>query len=161
MPATTPYYGAVAPVFSPVDADLERYAWNDNGKGYARRCVCTIEARNGIKVRKYTTEYAHRVVARRIFGELPVELQVDHGDLNKMNCQRGNLTLVTGPVNRQKMVSRNPAGRGVSRLRHGKYMARAALRGKRVYLGLFATATLAARAAQEYRLRMGFFGAAA
>ncbi len=128
------------------DADFaNQWRWCFNGL-YASR------QENG------TTVYLHR----RLMGCTPGdETEVDHKDLDKLNCRRSNLRVVTGRGNRQSTGSRvgSSSYRGVYwHKAAGKWMAYVGTSegGKRTrhYLGLFTDEAEAGAAARAGRARL-------
>lgn len=94
----------------------------------------------------------HRLVAeRKIGGPVPEGLFVDHIDGNKLNCQRGNLRIVTRQQNlyNQKPHKNSRTGyKGLQTNGHGWYAA-IMHEGKRKYYGPYRTPLEAARVYDE------------
>ena len=119
-------------------AELSIFKWC-NSHGYARRDVQCGPKRKAIHI--------HRIVANKIFGEIPCGYEIDHIDRNPLNNQRHNLRVCTHRQNGKNLsVSKNTSGfRGV-RKRHKKWAAQIACDGKLSHLGTFDTAEEAAKA---------------
>jgi len=119
------------------DEDFEivnKYKWQDNGYGYARR---TIRTNN-----KYKTLYMHRF----ILGIYDTKIQVDHIDRNKLNNQKHNLRLATRNQNmrnteKHKIINGNNTSskyKGVHWSKKSKkWCAQIKVNGKFIYLGLY------------------------
>ena len=116
------------------DADFEKYGhlrWCVGSSGYAHR-------NTGVK-----TVLLHRLIMDAHEGE-----EIDHRDLNKLNCQRSNLRRCSRSENmrNRRLDSDNRSGyKGVYfHKKSGKLMARIRSNGRDKYLGLFLTPEAAA-----------------
>lgn len=141
------------PIFSDEDADLRLVKWTTNQYGYAKRKV-----RIGGQVK---TEFAHRVVLKRIVGrELTAKDVCDHKNFVPLDNSRSNLRLVTGKQNSQHKQPKGACGiRGVTfHKKCGKWQAMVTADRKVHYCGLHATPEEAGEAARLKRVELGFFG---
>jgi AP2 domain/HNH endonuclease len=92
--------------------------------------------------------YAHRLAWVHVHGVDPSG-DIDHRNGNPADNSIANLQDIPRGKNGHRARKRRPAGsgfRGVWRSASGKWRARIAIDGKRIYLGTFATAEEAARA---------------
>lgn len=123
-------------VLSSADADLLAHQWYDNGSGYLKRQAHLPEP----------TGYLHRIVASRMFGEIPEGYEVDHIDLDHSNNSRRNLRLATPAAQRLNL------GRlSVRQRNNGRWQALRGVHGKQVSFGMFDTKEEALQASQAYR----------
>lgn len=115
------------------DADFEwlsGFKWHYN-HGYAAR-------RGGVKL-----QYMHRL----IMGE-PERLEIDHKDLDRLNCQRSNLRVATKAQNQANKPPRSRSGyKGVT-FHHGAYQVII----RKEYLGRFSSKE-AAKSAYDKRAK--------
>ena len=92
---------------------------------------------------KQKTEWFHRVVAERLYGELPSHIEVDHINRNRYDNRRQNLRLATHAKNVVNASKRKDNTTGVKGVhfdkRSGKYKAQININGKRTCLGSFKT----------------------
>lgn len=86
---------------SEADKDLADLAWHFSGNGYLKR-QDHLPSPNG---------YLHRLVAERIWTDIPVGFEVDHIDRDGYNCTRSNLRLATSAG--QKLNTSRTATGGV------------------------------------------------
>lgn len=102
----------------------------------------------GGKYAKNNDGYLHRLIAARIWGQLPKGMFVDHIDGDPLNNRRQNLRLVTPAQNAANAAARGGASahRGVHRGRGGRWVAQIARAGARLHLGTFDTEAEAAAA---------------
>ncbi|MEK6291064.1 MAG: HNH endonuclease [Paraburkholderia tropica] len=114
-----------------------------HSKGYVRRTRLVSN-----KPRKFVTVYLHRAIM-----ECPEGYEVDHINGDPLDNRRANLRIVLRKQNAQNISAvRGRAGhRGVESNVWGRFMARAQCNGKRVYLGVFATAEEAAAVVSAWR----------
>lgn len=122
------------------DADydwLNQWSWYFIRGGYAVRTVGMHKDKKMI--------YMHRL----IMGE-PLGLQVDHKDLDKLNCQRYNLRIAShiDNCNNKGIQSNNTSGfKGTYwQTQIKKWYSRIQVKGKTINLGTFSTKEEAARA---------------
>lgn len=144
---TIPLTRGYSTVIDATDSDLASLKWNthqDINTCYADRTKQIAGKKSHILM--------HRVILSRMLGRdlLPSE-RVDHIDLDGLNNRRGNLRLANGSQNqhnRGKQSNNTTGFKGV--FKNGKgYMARIRVKGKKMYLGTYATPELAARAYDE------------
>lgn len=81
------------------DADVLECRWRFHYEGYAFREVGPRASR--------VSEYAHRVVAERVFGPIPPGSVVDHVNHNRLDNRRSNLRVVSNEDNLAR--NRRPA----------------------------------------------------
>lgn len=131
-----PIASAAGYIVSALDADLLEYAWYDNGSGYLKRQT-HLPAPTG---------YLHRVIAERIFGEIPEGFEVDHIDRDPTNNSRWNLRLATSRA--QKLNLRKVS---VQQRNNGRWQALRRQAGRQFSLGTYDTRESAVFAAASYR----------
>lgn len=135
------YAGLYEATISPEDEPLAKIHWS------VLICEHTEYARNTQR------ELLHRIIAIRMFGEIPEGYEVDHVDGNGLNCQRDNLRLATREQNmaNKPVYKNNPLGvKGVSwKKRDRKFVARIQVNKKRVEIGYFDTLEEATEAYQK------------
>lgn len=73
------------------DSDIVGLKWRYHFEGYAFRDVGKWPNRK--------SEYAHRVVAERMFGEIPSGSVVDHINHNRLDNRRSNLRVMSNEEN--------------------------------------------------------------
>lgn len=124
------------------DADLAEMNWcarKDRDVVYPRRTI-----------NKTRTEYLHKVIAIRMFGEIPENKLVDHIDNNPLNCCRDNLRLASYAENAHNVRRHkdNQSGyKGVSWNKNAqKWMAQICFDNRKIHLGLFDTSEKAHKA---------------
>jgi hypothetical protein len=125
-----------------------------------------IDRRGYIKVQlindtgKQKSMYLHRLLAEAFLPNRNNKEEVDHIDRNTGNYDLSNLRWVTRAqqmMNREKNNNSITGMKGVT-LKQGKFLARIAVNGTRIYLGIFASATDAAKAYDDAaRLHFGEF----
>lgn len=86
-------------IFDDEDSDLIGIRWMFHYEGYAFRHLGPRSSR--------VSEYAHRVVASRVFGEIPPGHVVDHVNHNRLDNRRSNLRVVPNEENLAR--NRKPA----------------------------------------------------
>lgn len=126
---------------------LAMLRWSVSGSGYARRCV----VRNG----KQVADLMHHLVLERMGLVRMAGMIADHIDRDRLNNTRDNLRWVDWPTS---LRNRRPMGvskyRGVFTGYHeweaAIYVPADGSRTRRVYLGHFATAQMAAQAYDTY-----------
>lgn len=127
-------------VVSDEDAVLAQFSWvvwhKKDKSAYAQRVI----HENG----KAKLIAMHRIIAERMFGEIPAGMIVDHIDGDGLNNTRANIRLATrsqnGANSRKNKNKSLPKGVTMS---DGKYRARIIFQGKSLYLGVFDTKELA------------------
>jgi len=107
------------------------------------------------------TYLASRIIYYMMHGEDLGNIQVDHKDQNTLNNNKWNLRLdVAGDIQKANvpMLRNNTSGvRGVSWHKlGGKWMARAEIKGKQTYLGLFVCKIEAARVVNAKWTELGW-----
>jgi hypothetical protein len=108
---------------SEVDRDLADLTWFRNGVGYLKR-QDHLPKPNG---------YLHRIVAERMFGEIPDGYEVDHINRDTMDYTRGNLRLATSHAQK---LNQNRAGTSVKQRANGRWQALCQINGKQRSLGM-------------------------
>lgn len=79
----------------------------------------------------------HRIAWAIYYGVWP-EISIDHKNRNKKDNSINNLRLATDSQNSANRSSTSKYGyRGVQMLKHGRYQASIAIKGKTIYLGSF------------------------
>ena len=125
---------------SPQDHDLFQHNWT----GLASKHITYAKASIGGK-----QVLLHRLVAERM--GLSLDGVIDHINGDALDCRRENLQACTHQQNimkqRHQATAQSPY-KGVMQFRD-KWRSRITLNGKTMHLGLFATATEAARAYNE------------
>ncbi len=129
--------------------DLDDYArvsahtWHRTGRGYAGAYI------DGIYVRLH-----------RFIMNAPINLQVDHINLDKSDNRKSNLRLATHKENKRNVGLQSNNTSGLKGVRYykprNKYVARIKVDGKDIHLGYFASVIEAAQAYNRAALR--FFG---
>lgn len=82
--------------------------------------------------------FLHRVVARRIWGEIPANFEVDHINRNPSDCSRHNLRLATSRGNKLNQTRVTHPDTGVYQCESGKWKASIGFGGY-LHLGTFET----------------------
>lgn len=139
-----------------IDEDLLKFKWyadysssySNGGNFQAKRNSRKSESK------RFTTFRMHRIILERMLGrKLSSDEDVDHINHNPLDNRRSNLRLASRSQNCQNQMKRstNTSGyKGVHYLkREGKWRARIQCKGKRLLLGDFETAELAACAYDE------------
>lgn len=128
-----------------------------NGCPYNKPCGhkpdCHGYGQVGIDGKHYRT---HRLVWLLVHGEWP-EHEIDHIDQNKMNNRIENLRPATPSENQHNKGLRRDNSTGYPGVTFNKaknkFMAQISVKGKHIYLGLFATAEEAYRAYQLAKIK--------
>ncbi len=124
---------------------LNTWAWRLNAGGYVYRG----ERRGGV----YHTIYLHREIMGLEAGD---PREVDHEDGDPLNNRRSNLLVVDTRSEQMQNHGVRPHSsrfRGVTwDKRRGRWMARAKLRGRFVFLGYFDSEEAAAKVAADWRV---------
>lgn len=127
---------------------LSKFSWHVSNKDYARRNVNT-----GSREGRSTVYMAREIV------DVPVGLQIDHKNGNKLNNQKDNFRFVNNGTNCQNRKQNNNSTGYIGVVLHkasGKYVAQIGYQKKRIHLGSFSTKEEAAKAYDEAATR--FFG---
>lgn len=131
--------------------DVVGHRWYLSG-GYAKRDDRSTGTRRRI--------YLHRHLMGLQHGDTR---EVDHLNLNKLDCRRSNMRIATHAENGLNQPVRKRTSsvhRGVSRhSQTGRWIARASRGGREIYIGIYATELEAAGAFQEWASRVGDFHA--
>lgn len=85
-------------VIDDIDSDLASLKWTTNVCGYAYRRRPAHDRRLGMPA----NVLMHRVIAERMYGNIPSGMVVDHIDHDRRNNQRTNLQLLTVKQNQTK-----------------------------------------------------------
>lgn len=132
------YKGGKISAFAAVDDEhfalLKIHRWNLNSEGYARTIIGS----------KYV--FMHELICRKKPSEV-----IDHLDFNRINNRATNLRATSNNANLNRSRSRQRKDIGVGW--HGlssKWRARAVVKGKDIYLGLFNTKTAAVSARNTF-----------
>jgi hypothetical protein len=129
-------------LFSLIDVeDLERVSLHKWWARSRRTIAPTFYAVTKIEGK---STYLHRFVMGA-----PRGIQVDHRNLDPLDCRKENLRLATHSQNCQNRNSSQaaPAGfKGVIPTESGRFASRIELNNKKIWLGTFSTAEQAARA---------------
>lgn len=148
----------VHPVFSREDADLRKFRWHMDAKGYARRGERLVVS-GKVKTRSVR---AHRIVLSRKLGRCLTPKDIaDHENRNRLDCRRTNLSLATPQMSSQNrgVMKNNRAGfRGVNQHSPNRWRARVRFAGKIHYGGSFKSPEEAAERARQMRLNLNFHG---
>ena len=141
---TIPLSNNLSSIVSPEDTDLANLKWSATGSKEHRYAGRSIRL-NG----KQSIQHLHRIIMSRILDrDLANGEQVDHRNMNTLDNTRPNLRCVDKSENMRNRGAQknNKIGlKGVQK--HGnKYMARIAVNGKQMYLGVFRTPEEAHRA---------------
>jgi hypothetical protein len=111
----------------------------------------------GIKIgERVQLFYAQRLIWKWMTGQDPVD-QIDHADGDKLNNCWSNLRSASRGQNlyNSKLRSDNPSGvKGVRLTRDGRWLARITVNGEQLYLGLYDSIELAAKAVKQARSKM-------
>lgn len=87
--------------------------------------------------------YLHRIIIEKTGLVIPINMEADHRDRNKLNNQRENLRIVTREINSHNkgLNSNNTSGmKGVSFYsRINKWVAEIHINGRKISLGCFLT----------------------
>lgn len=121
---------------SAVDADLLDRRWYVNGRGYFKRQAHLPEPKG----------YLHRVIAERIFGEIPDGYEVDHINRDPSDNTRWNLRLATPRVQRLNIKRRS-----VRQRKNGRWQALRNDTGRQLSLGTYDTEAEAVQVVRVYR----------
>lgn len=110
-------------------------------------CVCL----NGKK------HYAHRIIWKMHYGEIPEGKQIDHIDQNGLNNRIQNLRLVCqsqNNKNKPRLKNNTSKFTGVAKAANGRWRAYIGEQEKQVFLGIFQTkqeAVIARKKGEEIR----------
>lgn len=130
------------------DAELLRFKWRLNERGYAiRHCEIRVAGRIVRKMK----------LAHAVLGFPPSGMVVDHINRDRLDNRKDNLRMIPANKNAQNCNARsnNITGLRGSMLRKdtGKYLAHVRLNGVNIRLGYYETAIEAAEIAKRYRLK--------
>lgn len=144
VPLTRGYFA----VIDAIDvSEIGQYAWRAHGK--KPYVYAATGSRGGLQL-------MHRVIGSAM--GLSLAAMVDHRNGNTLDCRRSNLRDATRAQNlaNAKMPRNNTSGhKGVTYVaRYGKWQAQIKMAGKNHFLGYFHSATEAAHAADDARLRL-------
>jgi hypothetical protein len=96
---------------SDIDRNLTQVSWHKTQGGYIHR-QDHLPSPHG---------YLHRIIALRMFGDIPDGYEVDHVNRNTFDCTRTNIRLAT-PYGQKLNIRRN--GKCVYQRRNGRWSAR-------------------------------------
>jgi two-component SAPR family response regulator len=117
--------------------ELNKYNWCFHHSGYAMRRIG--------KIGKQKSIYIHKIVVK-----CPKGKEVDHINLNKLNCQKYNLRICShkqNMMNRGKLKNNISGYKGVYfKTKNKAFCAQISVKGVPVYLGLFSNKISAAKA---------------
>ena len=130
--------------FEIVDGELWRKAnVHKNGHKHLRKLVKNVANCNGYCFVRFKGRqmYYHRIVWVLLNGDIPVGMEIDHIDGNRVNNNIGNLRLVNHKENQQNLVMhRNGNLVGCTYFKRlCKWQAQVWVDGKYKYLGLYDT----------------------
>lgn len=97
----------------------------------------------------FGTFMVHRIIYEMHYGAIPEGFYIDHIDRNPLNNKIENLRAVNpslSKINTGKPKNNTSGYKGVLSTPSGKFQARLGYKGKKLYIGLYATAEEAAEA---------------
>jgi hypothetical protein len=128
---------------------LSVFLWQSKGSGTSRDAV--YAARSDRSTDKHNkTVLMHREIWEMVNGAIPVGMEIDHINRDKLDNRLENLRVCTrsqNTMNRIKLESKSSRFKGVVfRPSRGKYEAKIRKNGEEIYLGIFKSEIDAAQA---------------
>lgn len=115
-------------------ARVNRHKWHANRHRIDTNGIEQFYARGWVK---FDGVNKHVLLHKFVLDHWGIE-QIDHRDLDRLNCTRSNLRIVSQSSNIQNQIPRNPTGfKGVRWQGGKKWIATIGHLGKRIVLGTF------------------------
>ncbi len=133
-------------IIDDIDADLAQHSWRLTRNGYAMSTICVDK--------KWRNVYLHRMILERITERSLSRRELgDHANHDKLDNRRHNLRVASYSQNGMNGLKRKETTsqyKGVYwHKSHNRWMARAFVDGKNIWLGYFLNETEAAQAYDE------------